>query len=160
VFILQTGFHEDDNMLVTHPNRERSLAPRRRRGVQRHPLELLEDRTLLSGGGLVPSLVALGGATPRPIPLPASLLPITGTSALSGPDVYLNFPGPATAAAAFGNEPNAITDFSGVYGGAAVEGSGTDGQGNTLYWASDIRFMKGEYRGANGGFYHGTFVEI
>ena len=150
---MQTGFHEDIDMRVSHQNRKDSPAPRR-------PLEILEDRTMLSGGGLVPSLVALGGATPRPIPVPASLLPMTGTPALSGPDAYLYFPGPATHSPVNGNEPNAITDFSGVYGGAAVEGTGTDGQGHTLYWASDIRFMKGKYRGADGGFYHGTFVEV
>jgi hypothetical protein len=123
-------------------------------------LETLEDRTVPSGSGLVQSLVDLHGATPRPIPLPPSLLPFTGTAALSGPDVYLNFPGLASAAPPFGNEPNGITDFNGVYGGAAVEGSGTDGQGNTLYWAADVRFMQGEYRGVDGNFYHGTFTEV
>jgi hypothetical protein len=123
-------------------------------------LERLEDRTVPSGGGLVPSLVALKGATPTPIPLPASLLPFTGTSELSGPDVYLNFPGPATAAAPFGNEPNGITDFSGVYGGAAVEGDGVDGQGNVLYWVADVRFMQGTYRGVDGKVYNGTFTEV
>ena len=119
----------------------------------------MEDRNLLSGG-VTPSLVALGGATPRPIPLPVSSLPFTGTSALSGPDAYLNFPGQATASAVVGNEPNAITDFSGAYGGAAVDGTGTDGQGNTLFWAADIRFMKGTYRGLDGKFHKGTFVEV
>jgi hypothetical protein len=123
-------------------------------------VEYLEDRTVLFGGGVVSSLVALGGATPTPIPLPPSLLPFTGTPALSGPDVYLNFPGPATAPPVFGNEPNGITDFSGVYGGASVEGSGIDGQGHTLYWLADVRFMQGTYRGVNGRFYHGTFTEV
>ena len=94
---------------------------------RRLAVEALEDRTVPSGAGLVPSLVALGGATPRPIPLPASVLPVTGTAELSGPDVYLLYPGPATAPEPFGNEPNGITDFNGVYGGAAVLGSGNDG---------------------------------
>jgi hypothetical protein len=75
-------------------------------------LEPLEDRNLLSGG-VTPSLVALGGATPRPTPLPASLLPLRGTPVLNGPDVYLNFPGPATAPPVLGNEPNSLTDFNG-----------------------------------------------
>jgi hypothetical protein len=126
-------------------------------------LEILEDRSLPSGG-VTPSLVALGGATPRPIPLPAAALPFTGTAALSGPDVYLNFPGPAATPGnvfpVFGNEPNGITDFNGTYGGAAVFGDGTDGQGNTLYWAADLRFMQGTYRGVDGELHKGTFVEI
>jgi hypothetical protein len=122
-------------------------------------LELLEGRTVPSGNGLALSLVALGGATPTPIPLSAQSLALDGAD-IGGPDVYLNFPGPASAAPIFGNENNAITDFTGVYGGAALTGTGTDGQGTTGYWASDVRFMQGTYRGVDGGFYHGTFVEV
>jgi hypothetical protein len=127
--------------------------------VPRVFIEPLEGRTVPSGGGLSPSLVALGGATPTPIPLSLPNL-ITNGADIGGPDVYLNFPGPATDAPIFGNENSAVTDFSGVYGGAALEGTGTDGQGNVGYWASDIRFMQGTYRGADGRFYYGTFVEV
>ena len=112
-----------------------------------------------SGNGLALSLVALGGATPTPIPLSVPSLMHDGAD-IGGPDVYLNFFGPATAAPVFGNENNAITDFTGVYGGAAIVGTGTDGQGNTGYWASDVRFMQGTYRGVDGKFYFGTFVEV
>ena len=112
-----------------------------------------------SGGGLSPSLVALGGATPRPIPLSVPTL-LLDSADIGGPDSYLNFPGPATAAPIIGNENSAITDFNGVYGGAAVVGTGIDGQGNTGYWASDIRFMQGTYRGVDGKFYQGTFIEV
>ena len=140
-------------------------APRRRPSCCRRPsgqrlrLELLEDRTVPSGSGLVPSLVALGGATPAPIPLPPQYLALDGAD-IGGPDVYLNFPGPATAPPVFGNENNAITDFKGVYGGAAILGTGFDGQGNEGWWASDTRFMQGTYRGVDGNFYHGTFIEV
>jgi hypothetical protein len=121
-------------------------------------VEALEPRNLLSGAGLALSLVKLGGATPTPIPLPPQYLALDGAD-IGGPDVYLNFPGPATAAPVFGNEDSAITDFSGVYGGAAVVGTGFDGQGNEGWWASDTRFMQGTYRGIDGQIYYGTFVE-
>jgi hypothetical protein len=103
--------------------------------------------------------VALEGATPTPIPLSAQSLALDGGD-IGGPDVYLNFRGPAAAAPVFGNENSAITDFSGVYGGAALVGTGTESQGTERWWASDTRFMQGTYRGADGGFYHGTFIEV
>jgi hypothetical protein len=100
--------------------------------------------------------VALGGATPLPIPYPLALANL----GLGGPDVYQNLTGPANAPPPFGNEPNGITDFNGVYGGARVLGDGADGQGNTLYWDADLRFMKGTYRGLDGQLHSGTFVEV
>ena len=136
-----------------------SLTPHRRPGVKRQFVERLEERTLPAGNGLALSLVALGGATPRPIPLSVPSLMLDGAD-IGGPDVYLNFFGPATAAPVFGNENSAITDFTGTYGGAAVVGTGTDGQGNTGYWASDVRFMQGTYRGVDGQSHYGTFVEV
>ncbi len=140
-------------------NRTRFLAPRRRPGTQKPQLEALEDRNVPSGGGLALSLVDLGGATPTPIPLAPQTLALDGAD-IGGPDVYLNFPGPATAAPVFGNEDNAITDFSGVYGGAALVGTGFAGQGTEGWWASDTRFMQGTYRGVDGKFYNGSFVEV
>ena len=136
-----------------------SLAPHRQPGVKRQFVERLEERTLLTGNGLALSLVALGGATPRPIPLSVPSLMLIGAD-IGGPDVYLNAFGPATAAPVFGNENSAITDFSGVYGGAALVGTGFDGQGTEGWWASDTRFMQGTYRGVDGKFYQGTFIEV
>jgi hypothetical protein len=160
VFTLQIDFDEDDTMLsFRHRKCTGSLAPHRRPGVKRQFVERLEERTLLTGDGLALSLVALGGATPRPIPLSVPTL-LLDSADIGGPDSYLNFPGPATAAPIFGNENSAITDFVGVYGGAAVVGTGTDGQGNTGYWASDVRFMQGTYRGVDGQSHYGTFVEV
>jgi hypothetical protein len=140
-------------------NRTRSLTPRRRPGRQQLLLDLLEDRTVPSGDGLALSLVALGGATPTPIPLPPEYLALDGGD-IGGPDVYLNFPGPATVPPVFGNENSAITDFNGVYGGAALVGTGFDGQGTEGWWVADNRFMQGTYRGVDGKSYHGTFVEV
>jgi hypothetical protein len=126
-------------------------------------LELLEDRNLLSGG-LSPTLVDLGGATPRPIPLPLAL----AANPFGGMDIYQNFHGPADAnplvTPLLGNEPNQITDFNGFYGGVRVQGTGIGHQGNeanhSFYWDADLRFMQGVYRGVDGGVYHRTFVEV
>jgi hypothetical protein len=120
-------------------------------------LERLEERTVPSGG-LSESLVQLGGATPLPIPgpLPASLY----INAFGGPDIHQNFPGAADAAPPFGNEPNQISNFAGFYGGARVQGTGTDNRGNTFLWDSDLRFMKGVYQAQDGNRYFRTFVEV
>jgi hypothetical protein len=120
---------------------------------------LLEDRNLLSGG-LSPTLVALGGATPLPIPLPQAL----AANPFGGPDIYQNFQGPADAdphvTPLLGNEPNQITNFNGFYGGARVQGTGTGSDGKTYLWDADLRFMQGVYQGLNGQQYHATFVEV
>jgi hypothetical protein len=138
--------------------------PRRPRSAGRKlSLELLEDRNLLTGG-LSPTLVDLGGATPRPIPLPLYL----AANPFGGMDIYQNFQGPADAnplvTPLLGNEPNQITDFNGFYGGVRVQGDGIGHQGNepdhSFYWDADLRFMKGTYRGLDGGVYQRTFVEI
>jgi hypothetical protein len=122
-------------------------------------LERLEDRNLLSGG-LSQSLVDLGGATPLPIPLPLAL----AANPLGGMDIYQNFQGPADAnplvTPLLGNEPNQITNFDGFYGGVRVQGTGTDGTGQTLFWDADLRFMKGVYQGMDGNLYQRTFVEV
>src|SRR5262249_52010175 len=128
-------------------------------------LEPLEDRNLLDSG-FSPTLVALGGATPRPIPLPLAL----AASPFDPPgfDIYQNFQGPADAnplvTPLLGNEPNQITDFSGFYGGVRVQGTGIGHQGNeadhSFFWDADLRFMKGVYQGLNGKLYARTFFEV
>jgi hypothetical protein len=126
-------------------------------------LEALENRNLLSGG-LSQTLVALGGATP----LPVHLRPGYEANPFGGPDIYQNFPGPAdtdpSISPLLGNDPSQITDFYGSYGGARVQGSGmsaeVNGTHNTYLWDADLRFMQGVYRGLNGHFYQGTFVEV
>jgi hypothetical protein len=124
-------------------------------------LERLEDRNLLSGGES-PTLVALGGATPRPIPLP--LAQAASPFNPPGMDIYQNFQGPADASPPFGNEPNQITDFIGFYGGVRVQGTGIGHQGNepnhSFFWDADLRSMHGVYRGVNGQLYARTFIEV
>jgi hypothetical protein len=57
-----------------------------------------------------------------------------------------------------GGEATSITDFNGFVGVARVQGTGTDGDGNTLLWDADVRFMDGTYRGADGGLHQGAFA--
>jgi len=128
-------------------------------------LEPLEDRNL-PDGGLSPTLVALGGATPKPIPLPPPL----AASPFDPPgfDIYQNYQGPADAnpllTPLLGNEPNQITNFIGFYGGVRVQGDGIGHQGNeanhSFFWDADLRFMKGTYQGVNGTLYARTFLEV
>jgi hypothetical protein len=106
-------------------------------------LERLEDRSLLS--------VA-------PLPIPAGIPNPTG-----GPILHLNLPGPADTPPAsphVGHDPSTITDFNGVIGVAHVQGTGTDGDGNTLFWDVDLRFMKGIYKGVDGQAHFGTFTFV
>jgi hypothetical protein len=120
--------------------------------------ERLEDRRLLSPG-VTPSLVKLGGATPLPIPsVPApGVLPNT----LGGPDNYINLPGPVDSTTpGFGGELNVINDFKGFIATARVQGTGTDGNGNTLLWDADMRVMRGVYEAKDGRLHRGTFAEV
>jgi hypothetical protein len=105
-------------------------------------LERLEDRSL-------PSV--------SPIPIPALFNP-----GLGGPDVHFQLPGPAdnTNTGRIGGEPSTITDFNGFVGVAHVEGTGTDNQGNTLFWDVDLRFMDGVYKGDDGEIHQGTFAFV
>jgi hypothetical protein len=135
----------------TPPARRRCPRPAKRKPF----LERLEDRSLLSGG-VTPSLVALGGATPLPLALPLAL----AASPFGGPDIYQNFQGPADQPPIFGNDPNQLTNFDGFYAGARVQGTGTDNQGNTLLWDADLRVMQGTYQGLDGNLYAGTFAEV
>jgi hypothetical protein len=125
---------------------------------------LLEDRRLPSGG-LSPTLVDLGGATPRPIPLPLSAAASPFTP--PGLDIYQNLQGPADwplNPPVGGNEPNQITDFIGSYGGVRVQGDGVGRQGDepsqSFFWDADLRFMQGVYRGVNGRLAARTFIEV
>jgi hypothetical protein len=107
-------------------------------------LELLEDRSLPSVG---------------PLPIPGGVLDPTP---FAGPDVHLHLPGPADSATPnkIGGDPSAITNFNGFVGVAHVEGTGTDGNGNTLYWDADLRFMKGVYQGVDGNTHNATFAFV
>src|SRR5262245_41366910 len=118
----------------------RQSAPPRR--VRRAPsLERLEDRSV---------------PTVAPLPIPG------GTPGFHPEDPFehANLAGPADAPPPFGNEPSSITNFNGFVGVAHFEGTGHDGEGHTLLWDADLRFMQGTYRGVDGKPHFGTFVLI
>ena len=106
-------------------------------------LERLEDRSIPSVG---PLPITGGVLVPNP---------------LGGPDVHLNFPGPADSTVpGHGGVPSTITDFNGFIGDAQVTGTGTDNNGNSLLWRTDVRFMQGVYLGVDGNLHTGTFAEV
>lgn len=90
-------------------------------------------------------------ATPQPIPGGLQLL------GPSGPVFHLFLPAP-------GVEPSTITDFNGFVGWAAVGGMGTHTPAGEapqhLPFESDVRFMLGEFIGADGKNHHGAFAFI
>jgi hypothetical protein len=58
-------------------------------------------------------------------------------------------------------DPSTITDFNGTVGVfEPFGGVGTDNEGNTLYWAADVRFMDGEFIDANQNQQEGAFAFI
>jgi hypothetical protein len=90
-------------------------------------------------------------ATPLPIP---GGLQLVGPS---GPLFHIFLPAP-------GVEPSTITNYNGFVGWAAVGGKGTHtvtGQApEHLPFEADVRFMRGEFVGADGRNHHGAFAFI
>ena len=116
---------------------------------------------VLAASGLVPELAratlkthghnSTTSATPLPIPGGLQLL------GPSGPLFHIFLPAP-------GVEPSTITNFNGFVGWAAVGGMGTHtviGEApQHLHFEADVRFMRGEFVGADGGNHHGAFAFI
>jgi len=115
--------------------------------------------SVLAASGLVPELSRastlreLGGTTTAtPVPIPGGLQ-LLGPG---GPLFHVFLP-------AAGAEPSTITNFNGFIGWAAVGGMGTHtvaSQSQHLPFDSDMRFMKGEFVGADGRNHHGAFAFI
>ena len=125
-------------------SRHRARCSCRRKSPGHKPsLELLEDRSVPSAAPL-----PIPGGVPIPNPF-------------GGPDVHDNLAGPVDSTLdGIGGEPSSITNFNGFVGVAHVEGTGTDGSGNTLLWDSDLRFMQGIFRGVDGDLHKGTFAFV
>jgi len=117
---------------------------------------------ILAASGILPELTRAAtfkthghnsttAATPVPIPGGLQLLGPTG------PVFHVFLPAP-------GVEPSTITNFNGFVGWAAVGGMGTHtvtGEApEHLPFGADVRFMRGEFVGADGRNHHGAFAFI
>lgn len=79
-----------------------------------------------------------------------------------GPDVHFYRSGPVDSATpnTVGGDPSTIYNFNGFVGVAHVEGTGTDNNGNTLFWDTDLRFMKGVFLLSDGKIEKGAFAFV
>jgi hypothetical protein len=116
---------------------------------------------VLAASGLVPGLARAALKTHgHNSTTSATPLPIPGGTQVFGPGTpVFHFFLPASGA-----EPSAITNFNGFVGWAAVGGMGTHtvvGQApEHLHFEADVRFMRGEFVGADGRNHHGAFTFI
>ena len=130
---------------------------------------LISRRNFLEKSGLTLGVLAASGVLPElarastihglnsttsatPVPIPGGLQ-LLGPE---GPLFHVFLPAP-------GAEPSTITNFNGFIGWAAVGGMGTHtvgGQARHLPFDSDMRFMTGEFVGADGRNHHGAFAFI
>ena len=103
--------------------------------------------TALGASLLGPSAAAARSLRPVPIP---------GGTEIAGKLFHLFLPEP-------GNEPSTITDFVGDVGIAVVDGSWEVADGDPRNgvrrgaYEGDMRFMKGVFRAASGGYHQATF---
>lgn len=105
------------------------------------------------GSRIWPTRVAFAHGSHEPVPIPGGTPILGGSYHVYGPGII----DPVDA------EPSSITDFNGFVGIAFINGTVTrtntqTGEVRELPMiASDMRFMKGEYRGMDGQFHNGTF---
>jgi hypothetical protein len=135
------------------------------------PRALSRRQFLRTAGGTAAMGAALGSglawpgraaANPgrEPVPIPGGTPLFGGGFHVFGPAFPTDPTDPADA------EPSTITDFIGFIGLAYISGTVTrtnrrTGQVRTLpFLESDMRFMKGVYRGRDGRFRHGGFAFI
>lgn len=136
------------------------------------PFAHLSRRQFLKIGAMTAGLALTAGCQPLQL-LPANTVaagmpkPIPGGSELGDPMPFIHMylptptiapPGAPTISERTG-DPSTIFDFNGTVGVfEPFGGTGTDGDGNTLYWAADVRFMKGQYVDVNGQTNDGAFA--
>jgi hypothetical protein len=118
---------------------------------------------LLSRRAFMGSMAAVAGATVGAGLLPGNVLASTGSSAPKPTTSHVTINGVTFSLAFFGAgiDPSSITDFNGLVGVAAVQGTGTahnpDGTTETLLFDTDMRFMSGVYVGVDGAVHKGAF---
>lgn len=100
-----------------------------------------------------------GAQNGSPIPIPGGFLV---PNPIGGPDVHFHLPGPVDSATpnSVGGDPSTIYNFNGFVGVAHVEGTGTDNNGNTLFWDADLRFMNGAFLLSDGEIMQDTFAFV
>jgi hypothetical protein len=92
-------------------------------------------------------------STPPPSPLPPAPSAASVPAAPTAPKHWVAsqfLPGT-------GRWISTIDNFDGLVGGANVQGTGKDNQGNTFDWEVDVRAMQGVYIGRDGLSHRGTF---
>lgn len=86
-----------------------------------------------------------------PTPIPGGVTP-----PISGAPFIHHYP-PPLLGSTIAHDPSQISDFNGLVGVADVAGQGTDGNGNSLNFEADMRFMQGDYIAVDKKTYHATF---
>jgi hypothetical protein len=97
------------------------------------------------------ALAGARGAEPRPIP---------GGIAIGDVGFHVDGPAPGPTTTAPTAEMSSIYDFDGTVAAATVQGTGTgreSGVAVPMAFDTDMRFMRGRYRGMDGRMYRGTF---
>jgi hypothetical protein len=139
-------------------------------GHHRHPHAVLSRRRLLQAAGTAATGIAFGTALWRPLGVRAGAGPVPqpipggspGIAEAFGTIYHVYAPG-APGFASADAEPATITEFSGTSGLAYVSGMVTrtntrTGEVRELpFTDSDMRFMRGVYRGADGVQREGAF---
>jgi hypothetical protein len=129
-------------------------------GMTRRQFARAVAGTAAVGGALGPGLLRPGLAAPRPSFAP---VPIPGGSPVLGGSYHVFAP---DAIDPIDAEPITITNLNGFVGLAYISGMVT--QTNTKtgealrlpFTNSDMRFMQGEFRGADGRVHRGTFALV
>jgi hypothetical protein len=100
-----------------------------------------------------PASAAAQPAPPQPIP--------GGIQIPGGPLIHTFAPGPKSIGGqGVYVDPSTITDFRGFSALAYMVGTAHDADGNTYTMSTDMRVFSGNYVGADGVTYTGTFVFI
>ena len=129
--------------------------PPPREAISHHAHHLLSRRAFIGsmagvagaavGAGLIPANVLAGKPSTNLTPKPT-----TQQVTFGGLTFSLSFFGE-------GLDPSSITDFNGFVGVADVQGTGKTGDGETLVFDTDMRFMSGVYVGVDGAVHKGAF---
>jgi hypothetical protein len=143
-------------------NHDFGAARRPPTGMTRRQFARAATGTAVLGGAFGSGLLKPGLADTRASFAP---VPVPGGTPLLGGSFHVFAPAP-TGADPIDAEPITITNFNGFVGLSYTSGMVTQTNtqiGETLrlpFINSDMRFMQGEFRGADGRLHHGTFALV